>query len=62
MKNQQKKLNVFEKLTEKTIKVVDDHPYPLDPKEKPQVHKRQGSKHKKGRKSAASKKRKKRWY
>ncbi|PCI93761.1 MAG: RNA helicase [Flavobacteriales bacterium] len=52
----------IEKLTEKTIKVVDDHPYPLDPKEKPQVHKRQGSKHKKGRKSAASKKKKKRWY
>ena len=52
----------IEKLTEKTIKVVDEHPYPLDPKEKPQVHKKQGSKHKKGRKSVASKKKKKRWY
>ncbi|MGB0886776.1 MAG: DEAD/DEAH box helicase [Vicingaceae bacterium] len=52
----------IEKLTEKTIKVVDEHPYPLNPKEKPQVHKRQGSKHKKGRKSVASKKKKKRWY
>jgi ATP-dependent RNA helicase RhlE len=52
----------IEKLTEKTIKVVDEHPYPLDPKEKPQVHKKQGSKHKKGRKSIASKKKKKRWY
>ncbi len=52
----------IEKLTEKTIKVVDEHPYPLDPKEKPQVHKRQGSKYKKGRKSVASKKKKKRWY
>jgi ATP-dependent RNA helicase RhlE len=52
----------IEKLTEKTIKVVDEHPYPLDPKEKAQIHKKQGSKYKKGRKSEASKKKKKRWY
>jgi ATP-dependent RNA helicase RhlE len=52
----------IEKLTEKTIQVVEEHPYPLDPKVKPQVHKRQGSKHKKGRKSVASKLKKKRWY
>ncbi|MGB0887893.1 MAG: DEAD/DEAH box helicase [Vicingaceae bacterium] len=52
----------IQKLITKIIKVVDDHPYPLDPKTKPQVHKRQGSKHKKGRKSVASKKKKKRWY
>ncbi|KAB1069467.1 DEAD/DEAH box helicase [Tamlana haliotis] len=46
------------------LDVVDDHPYPLDPKAKPEVHKskRTGSKHKKGRKSVASKKKKKRWY
>mgnify|MGYP000303649583 CR=1 FL=1 len=52
----------IQKLITKIIKVVDDHPYPLDPKAKPQVHKKQGSKHKKGRKSVASKKKKKRWY
>lgn len=46
------------------LDIVDDHPYPLDPKAKPIVHKskKTGSKHKKGRKSAASKKKKKRWY
>lgn len=44
------------------IPIEDNHPYPLDPKAKPIVHKKQGSKHKKGRKSAASKKKKKRWY
>jgi len=52
----------IQKLIQSIIKVVDDHPYPLDPKEKPQIHKKQGSKYKKGRKSAASKKKKKRWY
>jgi ATP-dependent RNA helicase RhlE len=52
----------IEKLTGKTIKIIDEHPYPLDPKAKPQVHKKQGSRHKKGRKSAASKKKKKQWY
>ncbi|REG87622.1 DEAD/DEAH box helicase [Winogradskyella sediminis] len=44
------------------IPVETEHPYPLDPKAKPVVHKRQGSKYKKGRKSEASKKKKKRWY
>lgn len=52
----------IQKLIQKIIKVEDNHPYPLDPKEKPVVHKKQGSKHKKGRKSVASKKNKKRWY
>tara|TARA_B100000809_G_scaffold264708_1_gene321275 strand:+ start:4633 stop:5868 length:1236 start_codon:yes stop_codon:yes gene_type:complete len=52
----------IEKLTGKTIKIIDEHPYPLDPKVKPQVHKKQGSRHKKGRKSAASKKKKTQWY
>ncbi len=41
---------------------IIEHPYPLDPKAKPQVHKKKGSKYKKGRKSVASKKKKKRWY
>ena len=46
------------------IPVEDNHPYPLDPKAKPIIHKsnKTGSKHKKGRKSEASKKKKKRWY
>ncbi|WP_417875581.1 DEAD/DEAH box helicase [Winogradskyella sediminis] len=44
------------------IPVETEHPYPLDPKAKPIVHKKQGSKYKKGRKSEASKKKKKRWY
>ena len=45
-----------------SIPVETEHPYPLDPKAKPIVHKKQGSKYKKGRKSEASKKKKKRWY
>lgn len=53
----------IQKLTHITIPVIEDHPYPLDPKEKPQVHKKKGgSKYRKGRKSEASKKKKKRWY
>ncbi|MFV0571452.1 MAG: DEAD/DEAH box helicase [Xanthomarina gelatinilytica] len=46
------------------IPVEENHPYPLDPKAKAEIHKlkQTGSKHKKGRKSAASKKKKKRWY
>ncbi|WOD42577.1 DEAD/DEAH box helicase [Hwangdonia lutea] len=46
------------------IPIEENHPYPLDPKAKPIIHKskKTGSKHKKGRKSAASKKKKKRWY
>jgi len=44
------------------IPVEENHPYPLDPKAKPIVHKKKGSKYKKGRKSQASKKKKKRWY
>lgn len=46
------------------LDIIEDHPYPLDPKAKPMIHKskKTGSKHKKGRKSQASKKKKKRWY
>ncbi|MBT8244167.1 MAG: DEAD/DEAH box helicase [Winogradskyella sp.] len=44
------------------IPIEEDHPYPLDPKAKPIVHKKQGSKYKKGRKGAGAKKKKKRWY
>jgi len=52
----------IQKLIHTTIPVEENHPYPLDPKAKPEVHKKKGSKHRKGRKSAASKKKKKRWY
>ena len=54
----------IQKTIQKSIPVVEDHPFPLSPKAKPQVHKKKkkGSKHKTGRKSAASKKNKKRWY
>ncbi len=53
----------IQKMTHQSIPVIEDHPYPLDPKAKPQVHKsKKTSKHRKGRKSAASKKNKKRWY
>lgn len=52
----------IQKLMQTAIEVVDGHPYPLDPEAKPEVHKRKGSKYRKGRKSEASKKNKKRWY
>ena len=57
-------MSSIQKLIKNSIKVVEDHPYPLDPKTKPQIHKKKktDSKHKSGRKSAASKKNKKRWY
>jgi len=52
----------IQKLIQTIIKVEENHPYPLDPEEKAVIHKKQGSKYKKGRKSVASKKKKKRWY
>ncbi|GGG96663.1 DEAD/DEAH box helicase [Polaribacter pacificus] len=52
----------IQKLINKELDVEDDHPYPLDPKAKPEVHTSNGSKYRKGRKSEASKKKKKRWY
>mgnify|MGYP005991178787 FL=1 len=53
----------IQKLINKHIDVVEEHPYPLDPKAKPAVHKSpNSSKYRKGRKSEASKKKKKRWY
>ena len=55
-------IKTIEALIEKPIKVVEDHPYPIN---KPKHKKKQPntiSKHKKSRKSAASKKKKKRWY
>lgn len=57
-------VSAIQQLIQMQIDVVEDHPYPLDPKAKPEIHKskKTGSKHKKGRKSEASKKKKKRWY
>jgi len=52
----------IQSLIQTSIPVVEEHPYPLDPKAKPEVHKKKGSKYKKSRKSEASKKNKKRWY
>ncbi|WP_298883820.1 DEAD/DEAH box helicase [uncultured Polaribacter sp.] len=55
-------IKTIESLIEKTIKVIEEHPYPIT---KPKHKKKQPntiSKHKKGRKSEASKKKKKRWY
>ena len=52
----------IQQLINTTLPVEEEHPYPLDPEAKPAVHKKPGSKHKKGRKSEASKKKKKRWY
>ncbi len=57
-------IKTIQQLINVQIPIEENHPYPLDPKEKPMVHrsKKTGSKHKKGRKSVASKKKKKRWY
>ncbi|OIQ22797.1 DEAD/DEAH box helicase [Lacinutrix sp. MedPE-SW] len=55
-------IKTIQQLINLQLDIVEDHPYPLDPKAKPQVHKKKGSKYKKGRKSEASKKKKKRWY
>lgn len=53
----------IQQLIQIQLDVIDDHPYPLDPKAKKEVHKTPNkSKYKKGRKSEASKKKKKRWY
>lgn len=55
-------VTTIQKLIHMQLDVVTDHPYPLDPNAKPEVHKKSGSKHRKGRKSESSKKKKKRWY
>ncbi len=57
-------IKTIQQLINVQIPIEENHPYPLDPKAKPIIHKskKKGSKHKKGRKSEASKKKKKRWY
>jgi ATP-dependent RNA helicase RhlE len=53
----------IQKLIQQNISIEENHPYPLDPAAKPEVHKsKNAGKYKKGRKSEASKKKKKRWY
>ncbi|MGK0252813.1 MAG: ATP-dependent RNA helicase RhlE [Mariniflexile sp.] len=57
-------VSAIQQLIQLQLDVIEEHPYPLDPKAKPEIHKSQktGSKHKKGRKGEGSKKNKKRWY
>ena len=52
----------IEKLLGGKIPVEENNPYPLDKDAKPTVHRKKGSKHKKGRKGSGSKSKKKRWY
>ena len=55
-------VTIIQKYIGRAIPVIEEHPYLLDPKVTPQVHKKKGSKYKKSRKGAGSKKNKKRWY
>jgi ATP-dependent RNA helicase RhlE len=55
-------IKTIEELINDTIPVETEHPYPLDPKAKPEVYIKKGDSNKKNRKSAGSKKNKKRWY
>lgn len=55
-------IKTIQQLINVQIPVEVDHPFPLDPKAKPNVHKKKGSKYKKGRKGKGSKQKKKRWY
>lgn len=57
-------VKTIQQLINYQIPIDENHPYPLDPKEKPPVHtsKKTGSKYKKGRKGQGSKGNKKRWY
>ncbi len=55
-------LKSIEKLINDKIPVEENNPYPLEKNAAPQIHKKKGSKHKKGRKGSGSKSKKKRWY
>ena len=52
----------IEELVQRPIKVITDHPYTVNQPKKQKIQPNTISKHKKGRKSEASKKNKKRWY
>ena len=55
-------IKTIETLIEKPIKVIDDHPYLIHKPKHKKLQPNTVSKNKKGRKSEASKKKKKRWY
>jgi ATP-dependent RNA helicase RhlE len=55
-------IKTIETLIDKTIKVIDDHPYLINKPKHKKLQPNTVSKNKKGRKSEASKKKKKRWY
>ncbi|MDG1110214.1 MAG: C-terminal helicase domain-containing protein, partial [Polaribacter sp.] len=55
-------IKTIEELLQRPIKVITDHPYPRVQPKKQKKQPNTISKHKKGRKSEASKKKKKRWY
>ncbi len=55
-------IKTIETLIEKPIKVIDEHPYPIAKPKNKKPPQNTLSKNKKGRKSEASKKNKKRWY
>lgn len=55
-------IKTIEELIGDKLPIETEHPYPLDPKAKPEVYIKKGSSNKKNRKSAGSKKNKKRWY
>lgn len=54
-------IKTIEETLQRTIKVIEDHPFPLA-KPKPKKQPNTVSQHKKSRKSTNSKKKKKRWY
>ena len=55
-------IKLIETLIEKPIKVIIEHPYVIDKPKHKKLQPNTVSKNKKGRKSEASKKKKKRWY
>ncbi|MBT3741525.1 MAG: DEAD/DEAH box helicase [Flavobacteriaceae bacterium] len=55
-------IKTIEALIEKTIKIIADHPYIINKPKNKKLQPNTVSKNKKGRKSEASKKNKKRWY
>ncbi|MCF4101250.1 DEAD/DEAH box helicase [Gillisia sp. M10.2A] len=55
-------IRFIETLIGEKIPVEENNPYPLEKNAEPVVHKKKGSKHKKGRKGSGSKANKKRWY
>jgi ATP-dependent RNA helicase RhlE len=55
-------IKFIETLIGEKIPVEENNPYPLEKNATPTVHKKKGSKHKKGRKGEGSKAKKKRWY